>query len=922
MAAEGLPGGAVRMVNVVGSNYELWMSDPLKFASLAAGATSNRVQTSFTVTSSPWVWTFTGTGFTYSGTEPTGGTITGLSIAENGVTFVTISGGSVSMAAAMTHILNGNQTAFYNLIFSGADTIAGTALNDDLEGYGGNDTLNGGDGDDTLRSASNTGVDTLDGGAGRDIAHISRSSTAGWTYTLASFMTPTGAQLPDGTTIRNVEEFAISTSSGNDTLVIGGDFLQTSGFAHFWAGGGADTVVADFTGNADYVELIATDPVGATPFFIYLRGMELQGIEQFHITGGSAEDYLIGGAGNDILDGGVGNDRIEGRAGVNTLRGGVGDDSITSDTAGDTIDGGDGVDYLRFNRASSTASFVLDTSETSTALGVTLADGTIVRNIERLWTLNFGSGNDFVHFTPASQFGIANGGGGSDRLSVDFSGADAEVRLRYVDVGWFENRVWVTGPIGSSVTYDSFEHFNVIGSAFNDRLYGDVGDDVLSGGDGNDIINGGGGNDTLIGGDGDDSLMADQVSPDTGIDIASYATASAGVTVTLQINGNAQNTIGAGSDTISGEFEGLIGSAHHDTLTGSYKADTIEGGDGDDALDGWLENDTLRGGGGDDVLIGGEGVDKLDGGAGDDEVIWDAGDDLANVLGGADNDVLVFTSGLAPFSFDLAGHGFESAQARLTDEGAEAWANETDYYNAGWVLLRADITYDDGTAVQLYVDNAGAEAWSQNWHHFNAGGGRDINVLSYDDNSRAEIFLDPDDAFAWDANWNHYTPGNLRDINTLTDDDGSYVALYFDPTDAFAWETNWNSYNAAEDLLANDLTSDDGSKIVLYFDPTDLNDWSSNWNSYNASAQLTANAIVYDAGHQVVLYYDPADLQNWESNWNRYDELSRLDLNVVEFDNGTRAVVDYDQANEFSWASRYWLYDASDNIIQHVETPD
>ncbi len=76
---------------------------------------------------------------------------------------------------------------------------------------------------------------------------------------------------------------------------------------------------------------------------------------------------------------------------------------------------------------------------------------------------------------------------------------------------------------------------NLTGSAFNDTLEGNGGNNVLTGG--------------------------------AGIDTVSYEHALAGVTVSLAVT-TAQNTIGAGTDTLSG-FENLIGSAFNDTLTGT-----------------------------------------------------------------------------------------------------------------------------------------------------------------------------------------------------------------------------------------------------------------------------------------------------------------------------------------------------------------
>ena len=90
-----------------------------------------------------------------------------------------------------------------------------------------------------------------------------------------------------------------------------------------------------------------------------------------------------------------------------------------------------------------------------------------------------------------------------------------------------------------------------------------------------------------------------------GNDTASYANATAAVTVNLATIG-AQNTVGAGIDTLAG-MENLTGSNFNDTLTGDSNANVLAGGDG---------NDTLQGGDGNDVLIGGAGNDSLNGGAG------------------------------------------------------------------------------------------------------------------------------------------------------------------------------------------------------------------------------------------------------------------------------------------------------------------
>ena len=131
------------------------------------------------------------------------------------------------------------------------------------------------------------------------------------------------------------------------------------------------------------------------------------------------------------------------------------------------------------------------------------------------------------------------------------------------------------------------------GTPIADEMHGLGGNDILSGLAGEDVLEGGDGNDTLDGG--------------TGIDTASYASAARGVSVSLAVTG-AQDTGGAGIDTLV-SIENLTGSAFdNDILTGNAGANALSGGAGDDILIGGAGADTLLGGDGDDILIGGAGA--------------------------------------------------------------------------------------------------------------------------------------------------------------------------------------------------------------------------------------------------------------------------------------------------------------------------
>ena len=133
---------------------------------------------------------------------------------------------------------------------------------------------------------------------------------------------------------------------------------------------------------------------------------------------------------------------------------------------------------------------------------------------------------------------------------------------------------------------------NLTGSGLNDTLEGNGGNNVLNGGAGTDTV--------------------------------SYEHAGAAVTVSLATTA-AQNTGGAGTDTLSG-FENLMGSAFNDTLTGSTAANVLMGLAG---------NDTLNGGAGADTLIGGGGNDTMNGGTDNDTFVFGPGFG-ADVINGFD----------------------------------------------------------------------------------------------------------------------------------------------------------------------------------------------------------------------------------------------------------------------------------------------
>ena len=217
---------------------------------------------------------------------------------------------------------------------------------------------------------------------------------------------------------------------------------------------------------------------------------------------------------------------------------------------------------------------------------------------------------------------------------------------------------------------------------------------VLNGGEGNDFLQGTLASDTLNGGNGNDT--------------ASFVNAfsggsSTGVTVDLNTQGVAQDTVAAGSDTLIG-IENLVGSALNDTLIGNGEDNVIEGGLGNDTLIGGVGNDTasyagaaagvtvslaLQGAGQNTVNAGTDnlsGFENLLGSAFDDNLTGDA--NANTITGGAGNDTLnpgangagivdVLDGGAGSDTASFAGLGPVTATLNGASDGTATIGGET-----------------------------------------------------------------------------------------------------------------------------------------------------------------------------------------------------------------------------------------------------
>lgn len=564
--------------------------------------------------------------------------------------------GSINMQGALTFKGTSAGETLLGLDVRG-DTIMGLGGNDTLYGYGGGDVLLGGDGSDSLFGGN--GNDALDGGSGDDaIAGDGGTDTA--TYVNASSAITINLAT---TTAQNTVGAGLDTITGIENLIgsVFGDTLTGDGASNSIEGGtGNDTL--DGAGGSDTV-IYSSASVGVSVNLSVSAAQDTLGagtdtLSNFeNLLGSAFDDTLTGDNTANVIDGSDGNDLIEGAGG------------------NDTLSGGGGIDTLSYKNAGSAVTVNLATTTGQNTVG---AGTDTLSGFENLVGSTFndtltGDGNDNLIEGGAGNDSI-DGAGGTDTLTYTSASAGVTVNLATAAA---------QNTVGAGTdTLSDFE--NLTGSAFGDTLTGNASDNIIDGGYGDDVIEGAAGNDTLTGGAGTDTL--------------SYKNAGSAVTANLA-TATAQNTVGAGTDTISG-FENLLGSAFNDTLTGDGSTNFIEGGLGNDTMNGAGGNDTLSyasatagitmniatataqatGGAGsdtvsnfenilgsafNDTLTGNTAVNIIDGGAGNDTIQGGTGNDT--LIGGLGTDKLTYAAAASAITVSLALGSAQSTGGAGTD---------------------------------------------------------------------------------------------------------------------------------------------------------------------------------------------------------------------------------------------------------------
>jgi Ca2+-binding RTX toxin-like protein len=597
---------------------------------------------------------------------------------SNGVTStMTLTGISATQLTAADFAFAGNST----------QTLNGSDSADDLFGGAGSDILNGNAGDDRLFGEQ--GFDSLNGGAGNDSLFGGQDND--------SLEGGAGADLLDG-------------GAGIDEVSFRG---AVAGVTASLASGGTG-------GDAAGDVYVSIENMWGSNFDDVLEGDD----QANRIWGLDGNNVIRGGGGNDDLHGGNGSDTFYGGAGA------------------DSIDGGGGVDYVRYDDATTgvTVGF-------ASAAGSNDGAGDSLLNIEHIIGSAFADKLGGTGFGEDLQGGggddLLQGRGGNDTLDggdgvdqavysgsrgeyfVTFDAASGDYIVKDLRQGSpegtdhvrnVETFVFADGAIPAGSVLDG-NPGPIIGDDSNNTLTGSSIANEIRGLGGNDTLAGLAGEDLLEGGDGDDTLDGG-----TGVDTATYASAGAGVTVSLAIAG-AQNTGGAGTDTLVA-IENLTGSAFDDQLTGNAGANVISGLAGNDRLDGGGGMDTLLGGDGDDILVGGATGSVLDGGAGFDLVSYETATAGMYIDLGerATSGHFVSIEGVIGSSFDDIITG-SSADETITSGGG----NDVIFASGGTDTISGGIGDD------TFFDMGGIE-------HFNGGDGVDIVAYLA---APVEVTIDP-----------------------------------------------------------------------------------------------------------------------------------------------------------------------------------
>lgn len=430
-----------------------------------------------------------------------------------------------------------------------ASTNAGEALGDtysniqNLVGSAFDDILTGDAGNNVLTGGA--GHDSLTGGTGTD-------SLAGG----------------DGNDQLSDDLLGVAQMTGG----IGDDVLSFTGFDGsvdtIDAGAGTDTLVAAGAGSLYWNFDMGPGPVQSGGTIRQNWGSVFANFSNVeNITAaGSNYLYVYASNGDNVITGGsTGSDYVDYRHALAGINANLATGIVTGGSGSDTLVG---IEHLYYG------------SHYNDVLVGNAASNQI----------NGGQGADMI-----------DGAGGTDMARYDsFNSGSVTVSLMDGVTNTSLGIVFTDTAAGDTLV--SIEQ--LIGSGYNDFLYGNSGANYLHGNGGDDLLEGMAGADSLEGSGGSDtaSYARAGLAEAGGETTAVGQGVTANLTTTAFVNGPAVINAGdAAGDTYS-SIENLLGSGFNDVLVGTTGANVIDGGAGDDLLEGLAGADVLRGGTGTDTV--------------------------------------------------------------------------------------------------------------------------------------------------------------------------------------------------------------------------------------------------------------------------------------------------------------------------------
>jgi Ca2+-binding RTX toxin-like protein len=474
----------------------------------------------------------------------------------------------------ITGTIDGYQGAFSDLIshvvtFNNVDSF-------DVRTGSGNDIITTGGRDDIITVTG--GADVVDGAGGIDRLVVNYSAD---TNNVISGPVTTGSTdgfrgtFSDGAgntvTFDDIENFTVTTGSGNDTIATGGgdDVLNGGTGTDTMAGGaGNDIYFIDNPGDVvtenpsegnDTENASVSRTLDANVENLILAA----GAGAINGTGNGLANFITGNASDNVIDGG---------AGADTMAGGAGNDTYFVDNPGDVVieNPNEGNDT---ENASVSRTLDANVENLILAAGAGAINGTgnglnnaitgnasdnVIDGATGADTMAGAAGNDTYFIDNPGDVVIENPNEGNDTENASVSRTlDANV----------ENLILAAGA-GA---------INGTGNGLDNTITGNASDNVIDGATGADTMAGAAGNDTYFIDNPGDVVIEN---PNEGND-----TENASVSRTL--DPNVENLIlAAGAGAINGIGNGLdntiTGNASDNVIDGATGADTMAGGAGND----------------------------------------------------------------------------------------------------------------------------------------------------------------------------------------------------------------------------------------------------------------------------------------------------------------------------------------------------